>query len=304
MRDMKKSSLIKGYLYAITSAVIYGCMPLMAKRIYAQGVNPMTLVMLRNLLAVPVLAILAYCKHRTLRIPLKSLPAVSITAFFGCCVTPVLLFSAYNFIPSGTATIFHFIYPALVVLAGILFLKRPAKAGNLIAVVFCVAGVVTFFDPTSDLNWQGSALALLSGVTFTFYVLRLSRKEYSNFSGILFTFYTSVASSVIMLIACIVSRQLLLPTSVAGWSWCGIFALAVTVGAVLLFQQGTFLIGGERTSILSTLEPITGVVIGITVLREPLTFRSVIGSVLVIAASVFIALMDAHQRKVKTNECS
>ena len=285
--------MIKGYLYAIVSAVIYGCMPLMAKKIYAEGVNPMTLVLLRNLLALPVLAILACVKGNGLKISVKALSSISAIALLGCCVTPVLLFSAYNFIPSGTATVFHFIYPALVVLVGMLLFGYSVGIGKILAVVLCLLGIVFFYDPSAVLNWQGSGLALLSGVTFSVYVLWLSRFSRENLSAMGFTFYTAAASSLIMLIACLLSGKLSLPNSAAGWCYCGIFAIAVTVGAVLLFQQGTFLIGGERTSILSTLEPITGVVIGAAVLQEALTWRTVVGSVLVISASILIALTDA-----------
>lgn len=46
-----RKKIVLGYVYALLSAVIYGCMPLMAKLIYADGVNPMTLSFLRNALA-------------------------------------------------------------------------------------------------------------------------------------------------------------------------------------------------------------------------------------------------------------
>ena len=46
-----------GYLCVILSAVIFGCMPLGANFLYAQGVTPMSLVFLRNLLSLPVLAL-------------------------------------------------------------------------------------------------------------------------------------------------------------------------------------------------------------------------------------------------------
>ena len=62
--------------------------------------------------------------------------------------------------------------------------------------------------------------------------------------------------------------------------------------AVVLFQRSTFLIGSERTSILSTLEPITSVVIGVVVFSEPLGLRDLIGSALVVLASVLIAVFD------------
>ena len=282
-------------MFAIISAVIYGCMPLMAKRIYNLGVNPMTLVLLRNLLAVPILAVLAHTSGQSLKISLKALPNVSLIAFFGCCATPVLLFSAYNFIPSGTATVFHFVYPALVVLAGILFFKHPINKGNIVAVALCFLGIVMFYDPGAVLNLQGSGLALLSGVTFAVYVLLLSNPANSSLSGIRFTFYTSAISSVIMLIGCLISGQLSLPNSVEGWVCCIIFAMAVTVGAVMLFQQGTFLIGGERTSILSALEPITGVLIGALFMGEKLSLGVAVGSALVVLASILTVLTDTRK---------
>ena len=102
---MKKGELVKGYLFVIVSAVIYGCMPLMATHIYADGVNPMTLVFLRNFLSLPALAALALWQQKTLKVPKATLGPVSLLALFGCCVTPVLLFSSYRYIPSGTATV-------------------------------------------------------------------------------------------------------------------------------------------------------------------------------------------------------
>ena len=47
---MRKTT-VKGYFYAVLSAVLFGCMPLMATGIYDQGVTPTALVFWRNLLA-------------------------------------------------------------------------------------------------------------------------------------------------------------------------------------------------------------------------------------------------------------
>ena len=94
------NNTVKGYIFAILSAVIYGCMPLMASYIYADGVNPFTLVFLRNCFSIPVLGFIAYMKKGSLKIPVKMLPRISLIAVLGCCMTPILLFSSYRFIPS------------------------------------------------------------------------------------------------------------------------------------------------------------------------------------------------------------
>ncbi len=93
-----------GYLCVILSAVIFGCMPLGANFLYAQGVTPMTLVFLRNLLSLPVLALLCQ-KQGGLRISRGALLETSLTAF-GCCIAPILLFSSYRYLASGMATVF------------------------------------------------------------------------------------------------------------------------------------------------------------------------------------------------------
>lgn len=288
--------MLKGYLFAILSAVIYGLMPLMASHIYADGVNAMTLVFLRNFLALPVLAVLALCQQKTLKAPVKALGGTAFLAAFGCCITPVLLFSSYHYIPSGTATTIHFVYPAIVVLIGILFLKKKAQLGTVLSLLLCLCGICLFYKPGGDFHWGGAGLALASGVTFAIYVAMLPVLRSQQVKGFLFTFYIALCSSVMMAITCLATGNLALPQSLTGWAWCLLFALGVTAGAVVLFQQGTFLIGPERASILSTFEPITSVVVGVLFMEEVIGLRDYVGILLVLAASVLIALFDMKKK--------
>lgn len=294
---MTEGKLLKGYLFIVISAVIYGCMPLMAKFIYAEGVNSITLVFLRNLLALPLLLILARRQAGSLAIPVKALPSMGLLALLGCCVTPMLLFSSYTYLASGTATVLHFVYPAVVVLGGLLFLREKAIPGNILCVILCITGIAMFYTPGEPLDWRGSLLALSSGVTFAAYMLMLSRFRYSQVKGLLFCFYVALLSAGMMLLFCLFSGQLRLPQSLLGWGLCLLFSIGVTGVAVVLFQLGTFMIGPQRAAILSTLEPITSIIIGILVFQEPVTFRVVLGSVLVISASIIIAVSGTKKKK-------
>ena len=298
MIPVNKANILTGYIYAVVSAVIYGCMPLMANYIYADGVSPMTLVFLRNFLALIPLAVLGFRQKKTLKIPVKSLPYIGLLAAFGCCITPVLLFTSYRHIPSGTATVFHFIYPAVVVLCSVVFMRKKLPLGNGISILLCAAGIAMFYTPGQPLNWTGAGLALLSGVTFAVYVLFLPAFPFkAEVNGFLFSFYVAAASSVISLILCIATGQLALPASLIGWGLSALFAILVTVGAVVLFQQSAFMIGSERTSILSTLEPITSVIVGILIFHEQVSLRILIGSLMVIAASLLIAIVDLRKNR-------
>ncbi len=300
---MQRGKLLKGYLFVILSAVLYGLMPLMTTFLKADGANSYSLVFLRNALSLPVLAVMALSQQKTLKVPVGELPTIAIAALFGCCITPVLLYSSYDFIDSGTASVFHFVYPAVVVVGGMLFLKQKPNRGTLLSVLVCVGGIALFFDPTAAITAEGSILSLLSGVTFATYVLMLSAFSGRKATGFVFTFYVALSCTAAMGIYCVATNTLALPGSLLGWVVCVLFAILINAVATVLFQQGTFIVGGQRASILSTMEPITGVVVGAVFLNEfagkssGSIARTVIGSALVVAATVMIALLDSKKKK-------
>ena len=294
---MNQAKTVKGYLLVILSGVIFGCMPLMVKGIYADGVNSLSVVFLRNLLSAPVAGMLAYCQHKSLKIPVKALPSVAYIGIMGCCVTPVLLFSSYFFMASGTATVLHFIYPAAVVLGGVLFYREKVTAGALISMVICVAGMSLFYTPGEPMDWRGCVLAVVSGFTYAAYILMLSHFRHQEVSGFLLNFYIFLINSMVLLLVCWLSGMLTLPTSAAVWGLSFFFALVINVCAVAMFQWGTQIIGGQQAAILSTMEPITSVFVGIAVFREVMTLRTAIGSALVILASILIVAADMKAEK-------
>ena len=291
------TNTIKGYIYAILSAVIYGSMPLMSNYIYEDGVTPFTLVFLRNFFSLIPLALLALRENKTIKISFKQLPPILLISILGCCVTPILLFSSYQFIASGTATVFHFVYPAIVVIMEIIFFKKKAKIGNIISVILCAVGIGLFYSPGEAFNLTGGILALLSGLTFASYVVLLSAFKNRGVSGFLLCFWVVLISSVSSFFICIFTNNLILPSTISGWGLCVLFSLLVTTGAVSLFQRSAFLIGSERTSILSTLEPITSIIIGVIVFSEPFGLNIIVGSSLVVTASLLIAILDMRKSK-------
>ena len=291
-----KKSLSWGYLAVIASACLYGCMPLLTKFIYADGVGVLTAVLMRNILAMPVLGVLAKCSGQKLKVHKKALLWIGVAGILGSCLTSVPLFASYNYISSGTATVLHFVYPALTVVAGVLFLRQRATTGTLLGVVACMAGIAMFYDPGQPLAWQGAALALASGVAYTAYILCLGAFPYKEITGFTFGFWLSIVNTVLLLGVCLVSGNLTLPATLTGWALSLMLALVTNVGAMVLFQQGTRVIGGQRAAILSTLEPIVSVIVGAVVFHEYVGVRTVIGSVLVLSASVLIAIFDAKKK--------
>ena len=285
-----------GYVMTIISASLYGCMALITKNLYASGVNTLTAVLLRNLLSVPMMGLLAICVEKKIKVPGKALASIGVVGLFGSVVTPLLLYASYHYIPSGTATVLHFVYPALTVVAGILFLRQRVNAGTLVSVAVCMAGIALFYDPGQPMDWRGAAVALASGATYAAYILLLSVFRYKEISGFRFGFWIALCNSVVLFIVCLVSGQLQLPTNLIGWGYGIALALVVNVGAMVLFQQGARMIGSQRVAVLSTLEPVVSVIVGYLVFEELVGFRTAVGIVLVLLATVLIALFDAKKK--------
>lgn len=294
---MKRNNILYGYIFAILSAVIFGLMPLMTQYIKAEGVNSVSLVFWRNIFSVPMLLVLALRTKEPLKTDLKTFGKISLVAIMGCCLTPLLLFESYGHIASGTATVIHFIYPAVVVVGEFIFFKSKMKAGQILSVILCIIGIALFYNPEDKLNPTGSFYALLSGFTYATYVISLSLIKKKQMPVFKLSFYVASICSVIMLCVCILTKQLTFPTSVFGWALTIFFAFALNVGAVVLFQRGTFLIGGGKTSVLSTLEPVTSVLAGALVFQEKLNTMTIIGTILVISASILIASGDLKKKK-------
>ena len=287
--------LFRGYAMVVISAILYGCMPLITTHIYGQGITRETAVFMRNFLALPILGLLTWKQHSfkasAFRVPLKTLPVVSAIALLGCCITPLLLFAAYNSIGGGPATVFHFVYPALVVLISWIFLKKKINRMTVAAILICICGIALFYNPAEPLNLTGCALALVSGLTYAVYVVLLGVFKNKEVSGFKLSFFVSVICAAAMLAVCLVTDTLTLPKDATGWLLCALLALVVNVGAMVLFQQGTAIVGGERASILSTAEPLTSMVVDFITIGS-LYIGSIAGSILVITASILIATAD------------
>ncbi len=289
---MNQKNFLKGYALVILSALIFGLMPLMAKFIYREGITPQSLVLLRTGLATPFLLVLSVLTKGKLKLAPRAVPSVALIALMGCALTPLLLFSSYNYMPSGAATVLHFIYPAAVVIGELLFLRKKLSKGQLISIALCVIGIAMFYNPENKLDLTGSLIAILSGITYAAYIILLSGFKHKDISGFAFSFWVSAFSAILMLVFCLATNSLTLPQTAGGWLLTILFAVSLNVGAVVLFQKGTFIIGGSRSAVLSTFEPVTSVLAGIIFFNESAGVFTVVGTVLVLTASILIAMAD------------
>lgn len=287
------SKYYQGCLFVVLSAVIFGCTPLSAKFIYQGGCNAISLVLYRYLLALPVLFILVRRnKSITMHISKAELKKMVLLASIGAALMPMLLFSSYNHISSGTATTIHFIYPIFVLIGCALFFGDRITSVKAVCVLLCTVGIVLFYTPGQQENLIGIVLAFASGIAYSFYIIYLDKSLLKEMNPFKLSFYSAVICSMLLLAYFAVTGTLTIHLTPKAWILALVFSLSLTVGAVVLFQLGVSIIGSQRASILSTFEPITSIIVGIIVFHEVFNAKIAVGVILILTSVLLLTLFD------------
>ena len=195
------------------------------------------------------------------------------------------------------ASTIHFVYPILVVLGCTLLYRERLTGKKALCCGLCFGGILCFYRPEAGGNLTGVVLAFCSGATYAAYVIYYAKSGLSALNPFKVNFYLSLLSALMLAVLGIASGQLTAYHAPAGWAVAILFSFLIAVLATVLFQKGTKRIGAENAALLSTFEPVTGVVIGITVFSEPLTLRTMAGVVLILSAVLLLTAGEKKQRE-------
>lgn len=282
----------KGVLTVIISATIFGITPIMANFVYKNGGNPISLAFYRFLFILPFLYfVIKKDESMDLYVTKEELKSIILVGVLGYGSTGLLLFSSYNYIPSGMATTIHFMYPAFVILGSILFFKGKTNLIKLISVMFSILGVLMFFDSSGSVKIIGIIFAFASSITFAFYTVYVDKSILRNMNTIKLTFYLCLMACIMTFIFCLITGNVIVKVTPMGWLMSLVLSLSIAY-ALSLFQMGIKIIGSQRAAILSTFEPITSVVLGILLLNESFGLRTILGIIFILISVVLISLFD------------
>ena len=291
------NSKVKGIGATLLSAIYFGFVPLLMKTVYAGGGNSFTAAFLRFAFSIPVIFVVLKIKGVDLRITREELKHFFIITAFGYAGTTLLVFTAYNYIPTGMTTTIHFLYPTFTVAGLMIFYREKIKASKIFCVILCLIGIIMFYNGgEGHASLIGILLALCSSMTYAFYTIFLGKSEaLRDIEPMKRLFYMHIIGAMIMLAIGLISGNLNFHMTPLSWGVMALTAnLTAFVGA-LLYQIGVKYIGAESTAMLSTFEPITSVIVGILVYGEPMTVRIFIGCAAIIASTLIIARTESKE---------
>lgn len=281
----------QGILFTVISTIIFGITPAIGKMTYSMGNNGIQLAFLRHLFVVPLFLFIVLYQGLSLKLTKQQAKDVMKVGFFGNTLTVVLLYSSYSYIGVGSATVLHFLYPLFVCLFNFLFYKQSLNKKQMLCLGLAIIGILCFIDQSSS-SMLGFVLAVASGIFFAYYMIGMDHSSIREISPYVFNFYLVVMNSIVIFILGLIMNSInLLPLEAYGLSM--IVAVMTSLVGVVLFQKGICCLGASLTAILSTLEPITSIVVGIFFLSESLTLFKTIGCILVLISTFILVKNQA-----------
>lgn len=288
----------KGLLFVMAAAVLFGVMPLWAVKVYDCGGNPVFLSFCRFALSLPLL----YALDRRLypagraRVPAGRFALVCVPYV----LTPSLLFLSYTFIASGVASTLHFLFPAVVLLLCRAVFRQKIPPVKYLCCLMCIAGVALFYTTGDSAHGAGLLLALLSALTYGVYVVYLPASGLQErLSPFRLTLWLNLAGTVLLALLVTAMDAWAFSLSWAGWLYTLLLSWGTAVGATMLFQRGVKLCGAQNAALFSVLEPLTSVVCGLLLLREPWSPRILTGIALILGAVFLLSLWDFRAAKAQ-----
>lgn len=282
---------LRGVIYAVLSAVLFGTSPIFFKTIAATGINTTTQVVLRSVVTMALAAVLAAAKKQPVLLKGKLLLDALLTFVAGQGVTAILLNSSYAYLPAGMSTSLHFVYPSVVMLACVVLFRERVNALKLAALFLSIAAIVLMSDFRARGQAAGMLLAVGSGCSYAFYIVFLDRTQLKEIPVWTFAFWSSLGCLIAAAALGIPTRTL----DVSGATVKGVSLLLLMVPlqsilAVRFFQLGVRYVGSTAASLLSTMEPVTSTVLGILILHEAVGVQKLAGCAAIVLSVVLVVL--------------
>ena len=274
---------------AMFSAFLYGLNAFFAFHAYQGGSNPVAFTCFSSFFSMAVLFLLMLALPRTRLNNPQIFPKTQILPKKGQALwlladgvlgglTTLFLFSAFEQMATGIATVLHFTYPVYVAVAGIWLLKKKLTVGKGAAMALSLAGIAF----TSDFSGAGIGagtgtglgvfLALASGLTYAGYILVMEKSGLQKSDYLWLSFFMTA------------------------WMVTAAHALLTGVAANILFQFGVRHVGGATASLLSMFEPVTCLAVGVMLLGEMMNPAKLFGCGMIMAG-ILVVVWDEHGKK-------
>ncbi len=283
----------KGIVLGIVAAAFWGMSGTLGQFLFQErGINVEWLITLRLLISGMGLLILAKCtKNDILEIWNHKKDAIQLSIFsiVGMVGVQYTYFAAIKHSNAATATVLQFAGPIFIAIYLALKYKKMPKKIELLALLLAVTGTYLLVTHGNFHTLSISGIALFFGIgsAITLAIYTLQPK------ALLAKYNSALVVGWGMLLGGIVFSFVKAPWQVAGdWDLKTFLSVAFilifgTLIAFYAYLNAVKMIGGQKTSLLASAEPLVAVILAVIWLKTPFSFIEWMGSLCIIS-TVFL----------------
>lgn len=201
-----------------------------------------------------------------------------------------LFFSGLARLPASIAALLLYVYPVIVAALDRLINRRRLSRPEGLAMALALAGVVLTLSPHPGMTIDliGAALVLASATGLSIYIIA-SESPTRSVGSRVGAMWIAAGAGLTFTAAGAAAGNLAWERATAVPWLMGAMIVVGTVLPVTLFLAGMARVGPTAASLLSTLEPVYTVALGIALLGEGLSPMQALGGVLVVAAAILVS---------------
>ena len=278
-----------GILQALVSGLCFGFLGIFGKWAYQAELRPGEFLALRFVVAASVLGILlALFSRSSLRLPKKVIFQCLLLGIMGYALFSSCYFYALEGLSASLTVLLLYTYPVYVTLASVVFLKEKFRLQHGIALPVMGVGMAALVWGEMAIRSSTSlAFGFLSALFYSVYILISSRviRGHSAYGCVFFIMMgAGITLSLLHL------RAETFPIASLGWMAVGGASLISTIVAMALFLAALQKITNTETALLSTAEPLSGVLLASLFLGESFSPLQWMGGFLLISGMTVVAL--------------
>ena len=286
---------------ALIGTISFAFRPVLVKLSYtASAISPTTVLFLRMTIALPFFLVMAWWFRRIYpdapKLERRDWLALGGLGLIGYYLASLLDFMGLQYIPAGVGRLIIFVYPTIVVILSLVFLKKRPSLKELLALAVTYAGIALVLSDRLGETAEhrqfllGAALVFASAVSYAVYLVAGSALVQRVGSG-RFTAYTMIASTVPAVIQfAILESPAALELPPAVWGYLVLIATVCTVLPVLFVAEALKRIGANHFALIGALGPVITVCADFALLQGPLGAVQVVGAALVISGVLLVSV--------------
>ena len=280
----------KGYILGAVAAVSYGTNPLFAVPLYEAGMDVSSVLFYRYTFAAIILGLIMWLRGESFKLSQRDTPLMILLGIF-FALSSVLLFESYNYMDVGLASTLLFVEPVFIALILWTFFREKISRWTVISIAICLAGVIFLCNPGegAHVTATGVTLVILSSLAYAVYMVMINKSRIRHLSGSTLTFYSLVFGMIVFVVRTdLFTTVQAVPEGSLPWACILGISIVPTIVSLMTVAVSIQCIGSVPVSILGALEPITGVMFGVALFGEILTFRASVGIILIICAVIVL----------------